>query len=142
MVAATICFLTASMRSWSRPAPDAAEAHVTRRRVDSLRVPCRRPVAAAVVGRAKVRAALDHLAWNPDVGLARVIARTFGPAARILRDATRLRRVGLVLLRKPVGRPFPDIADHVVDAVAVGREGRDRRGTVEAVLAQVLAGKI
>ena len=35
-----------------------------------FRVPRRRPVAAAVIGRAKMRAALDHLARDFDCGLA------------------------------------------------------------------------
>src|SRR5205823_10322640 len=39
--------------------------------------------------------------------------------------------------RIPVGRPFPDIPDHVVDAVPVRRKGRDRRGAIEAVGAEV-----
>ena len=43
-------------------ADDAAEADVSRRRVHRLALPGRRPVAEAVVGRAQVRPALDHLA--------------------------------------------------------------------------------
>jgi len=35
-------------------------------------------------------------------------------------------------------RPFPDIPDHVVDAVVVRREGRDRRGAIETVGAEIL----
>jgi len=34
-------------------------------------------------------------------------------------------RVSLVTCRPPVGRPFPDIADHVVEAVAVGGKRAD-----------------
>ena len=36
------------------------------REVNRLGVTCGRPVASAVIGRAQMRAALDHLAGNPD----------------------------------------------------------------------------
>src|SRR5262249_53317361 len=39
----------------------------------------------------------------------------------------------------PIGGPFPDVADHVVKAVAVRRKRRDRRGALVAVERQVLA---
>ena len=78
---------------------------------------------------------------NLDLRQSRVIARSLRSAARIFRDAARLRRIGLVLLRIPIRRPFPDIADHVVQAVAVRRERRDRRSALEAVLAKILARK-
>src|SRR3954467_4866224 len=64
------------------------------------------------------------------------------PAAWVLRDAAGFWRVALVLLRVPIGRPFPDIADHVVDAMAVRRERSDRRGPLEAVAVRVLARKL
>src|ERR1700675_5183600 len=89
-----------------------------------------------------MRAALDDLAWNLDLRLAGVVAVFFAAAARIFRNAARLRRVGLVLLRKPVGRPLPDIADHVVHAIAIGRERGHRRRAIEAVLAAVLVREI
>src|SRR5262245_39008295 len=114
---------------------------MARRGIDRLRMARGRAVAAAVVGGTKVRAALDHLAGYLDARLARVVARTFGSAARILGNAARLRRIGLVLLRIPVGGPFPDVADHVVDAVAVGRERRHRRGALVPVLTQVMERK-
>src|SRR3981081_4445231 len=96
-----------------------------------------RAVAAAIVRRAQMRAALKHLAWNPDLRLTRVVARGLWPAARVFRNAARLRRIGFVLLRIPISRPFPDIPDHVVDAVAVRRKGRDRRGALETVSGEV-----
>ena len=110
-------------------------------RVDLLRVTRSRPVAPAVVRRAQVRAAFDDLAGNLDVGGRRVVAALLASAARILRNAASLRRVGFVPGRVPVGGPFPDVADHVVEAVAVRRERRDRRGAFEAVLVMVLARK-
>src|SRR5712671_6056093 len=97
-----------------------------------------RTIAAAVIGSAEMRAALEHLAWSPDVRLTRVVARGLWSAARIFRNAARLRRIGVMLLRIPIGRPFPDIADHVVEAVAVGRECGDRRGAFEAVGCKIL----
>src|SRR5579862_5298941 len=103
---------------------DAAESEVARRRIDVLGMTRRRPVAAAVVRRAQMRAALDDLARDLAVGLARIVALGLAPAARIFRNAAGLCRVGLVLGRPPVGRPFPDIADHVVDAVVVRRKRR------------------
>jgi hypothetical protein len=39
----------------------------------------------------------------------------------------------------PVGRPFPDVADHVVNSIAVRRERRHRRRALIAVEGQVLA---
>src|SRR4029079_16192169 len=98
-----------------------------------------RTVAAAVVRRAQMRATLDDLSRNPDPRLAGVVAAVLASAARILRDAAGLRRVRLVLWREPVGGPLPDVADHVVHAVAVWRECRHRRGTLEAVLVEVLS---
>src|SRR4051794_18249821 len=122
--------------------PDAAEAEVTCRCVDLLGMARRRPIASAVVRRAQVRAALNDLARDPDVRRGRVVAAVLAPPVRVLRDAAGLRRVALVLLRVPVGRPFPDIADHVVDAMAVRWEGGDRRGPLEAVAVRVLPRKL
>src|SRR3982074_3624118 len=101
-----------------------------------------RTIAATVVGSAEMRAAFEHLAWNPDVRVTRVVARGLKPAARILRNAARLRRISLVLLRIPIGRPFPDVTDHVVKAVAVGRECSDGRGAFEAVGCKILVREI
>src|SRR5215207_692639 len=112
--------------------PDAAEAEMTCRCIDLLGMARRRPIASAIVRRAQVRAALDDLARDPDVSRGRVVAAVLAPGARVLRDAARFRRVALVLLRVPVDGPFPDIADHVIDAMAVRRERCDRRGPLEA----------
>src|ERR1700730_14814476 len=70
--------------------------------------------------------------------LAGIEACVLPSAAWIFRNAAGLRRVRFMYLRIPVGGPLPDIADHVVDAVAVRREGRDRRGAIEAVAADIL----
>ena len=64
-----------SLRAARRSAAhDAAEPEVAGRGVDRLRKARGRPVAAAVVGRAQVRAALDHLARNADRRLPRIVA--------------------------------------------------------------------
>src|SRR5215216_249632 len=117
---------------------NAAKADMARGRVDRLSMARRRTVATAIVWRTQMRAAFEHLAWNSDVGLARVVARCLGSTAWIFRNAARLRRVSLVLLRIPVGRPFPDVADHVVETVAVGRESHHRRGALVTILIEVL----
>src|SRR3954447_2475875 len=111
------------------------------RGVDRLGMARGRAIAAAIVGRAEVRAAFKHLARNPDVWLTHVVARGLRSAARIFRNATRLWCIGFALLRIPIGRPFPDIADHVVQAVAISRECRNRRRALESVCAKVLAWK-
>src|SRR5450432_2368895 len=110
--------------------------------VDCLGVPRGGTVTPAVIRRAKVRAALDDLAGNLDVRLARIVAPALGATARVFRYAAGFRRVGFVLLGVPVGRPFPGIADHVVNAVSVWRERGDGRCPLKAVVVQVVSGKI
>src|SRR4029079_17018359 len=100
-----------------------------------------RPVTSAVVRRAQMRAAFDDLLWNFDVGCSGIEAVGLGAAARILRNAAGLCRIRLMLWRVPVGRPFPDVTDHVVHSVSVRREGGDRRSAFEAVGLGVLARK-
>src|ERR1700729_4181148 len=121
---------------------DTPESEVARRRIHRFRMARGRAVAAAVIRRAQMRAAFDDLAGDFDLRLAGVVALRLAAAARIFRNAACFRRVGLVLLRKPVGGPLPDIADHVVDAVAVGRKRGHRRGAVEAVAAKILVREI
>ena len=98
-------------------------------------------IAPAVIRRAQMRAALDDLAGDFDVGLTGIVARGLGAAARVFRNAAGFWSIGLVLLGVPVGSPFPDIADHVVNAIAVRRERRDRRGPLVTIVVQVLPGK-
>src|SRR5512132_301955 len=75
-----------------------------------------------------MRAALDHAAWKVLTG-------------QQLRGAARVGRL-FVTRREEVGRPLPDVAGHVVEAVAVRRKGSDRRRALEAVELQVLPGKL
>ena len=123
-------------------ADDAAKSDVTGRRIDGLCVSRGRPVAPAVVGRAQMRAALQHLARDLDVGLAGVVARGLRPAPGVVGDAAGLGRVGLVAGREPVAGPLPDIADHVGEAVAVGGERADGGGARHPAAAQGLARKL
>src|SRR5882757_7121408 len=117
---------------------DASKANVTGGRIDRLRVSRGRPIAAAIVRRAQMRAAFQNLPWDAYLWQAGIEAFVLASAAGIFRNAAGLRSVRFVSWRIPVGRPFPDIPDHVVDAVAVRRKGRDRRGAIEAVGTEIL----
>src|SRR5882757_239628 len=117
---------------------DASKAKMTGGSIDRLRMPRCRPVASAVVRRAQMRAAFDDLPWNPHVGRSGIITVGLAAAARVLRDAASLHGICLMLWRIPVGRPFPDVADHVVEAIAILRECGDRRRALKAVRIGVL----
>src|SRR5207248_179337 len=68
--------------SWRNPLPgDAPEADMACRGVDRLGMTRARPIAATVIGSAKMRTAFKHLTWNPDVRIARVEACGLGAAA-------------------------------------------------------------
>src|SRR4029450_2034153 len=95
--------------------------------IDRLRMARCRPVASAVVRRAQMRAAFDDLSWNFHIGRSGGIAVGLAPAARVLWNAAGLRGIRLMLWRIPVGRPFPDVADHVVEGVPIRRKCGERR---------------
>src|SRR5688572_3218666 len=95
-----------AQRSFAAPY-DAAKSKMAGRGIDRLGMPRRRPVAAAVVRRAQMRAALDDLARYLDVRQTGIVALVLPAAARIFGDAARLRRIGFVLWRIPVRCPFP-----------------------------------
>jgi hypothetical protein len=116
----------------------ASKPYVAHGRVNRLRMAGRRAVAAAVACCTEVRAALYDLARNPDSRLAWVIAAGLWPAARIFGDAARLWCVGSVTGRVPIGGPLPHIADHVEEAIAIGRKRPDRRGARVTVRRKVL----
>jgi hypothetical protein len=123
-------------RLWTSIAPgsvNAAKAYMAGGRIDRFRVARSRAIAAAVIRRAQMRAAFDDLAGNFDLRLPRVVALPLLSAARILRNATGLRRFAFVFCRPPIGGPFPDIADYVVEPVAVRRERHDGRCAPAAV---------
>jgi len=101
-----------------------------RRPVDGLREGRGRSVATAVVGRAQVRAALDDLARNPDLGLGGIDAGLPVRTARVGRDAARvLRGVGMSGC-VPVCRPLPHVADHVDQVEPL--DGNDPTGEVRS----------
>src|SRR5262245_41317413 len=100
------------------------------RGVDRLRHAGGRAVAAAVVGRAEMRAALGDLARD-GAGRLRVDARLAAGAAARASGGGAVRGI-------PIAGPLPDIAGHVVEAVAVGREGTHWGGVFEAVGQRVL----
>src|SRR5690606_996883 len=114
----------------SRP-HDAPEAEVTGGGVHGLRHAGSRAVPPAVVRRAQVGTALDHLAGDADVRRVRVVARVAFPAARVRARAAGTDSVALLLV--PIARPLPDVAGHLVEPVAVGRERAHGRGPLEAV---------
>src|SRR6478609_9862465 len=86
-----------------------------------------------------MRAAFDDLSWNFHVGRSGVIAVGLAATARILRDAASLRGICLMLWRIPIGRPFPDVPDHVVEAIPIRRERVHRRSALKTVGICVLA---
>src|SRR5262245_3334752 len=102
----------------------------------------RRPIAAAIVRRAEVRAALQDLARNPYGGLTGVVALILATTAWIFRNAAGLRCVCIVPGREPVAGPLPDIADHVIEAVAIGRKSCDGRRAQITIGAKVLSWKL
>src|SRR5215813_12670683 len=95
---------------------------MTGRSIDRLRMARGRPVTSAIVRRAQMRAAFEYFARDRESRLTGIVASGFGSAARILWDATCFRYVALMLRRVPVGGPFPDVADHVVKAIAIWRK--------------------
>src|SRR6516225_224230 len=89
-----------------------------------------------------MRAAFDDFPGNLGRGQAWIVTSLYRAAARIFRNAARFRRIGRVLRSPPVSGPFPDVADHVVNAVAVWSKRHHRRGAIETVLAEVLVREI
>src|SRR3954471_9994717 len=118
----------------SRP-DDAAEAEVGCTRIDRLRHPRRWAVAAAVVRRAQVRAALHRFAGNAGVGQLGIVTSLPVPTPGAVDGAAGMR--GLRMRLVPVPGPLPDVADHVVQPVAVGWERAHRCGPLVPVLLEV-----
>src|SRR6185437_9405982 len=96
----------------------------------------------AVVGRAEIRAAFEHLARNAHIWLRWVVALLHGAAAWVVRRATRLDWVASVVWLIPVVGPFPDVACHVIEPVAIRRERADRHRFGMAPHANVLPGEL
>src|SRR4051794_8821895 len=83
-------------------------------------------------------AAFEDPARDLYLGLARVVALVLVAAPRIFGNAAGLRRIDRMLRGVEIGRPLPDVPDHVVKPVSVGREGGNRGGALEPVFSQVL----
>src|ERR1700716_1578177 len=98
-------------------------------------------VATAVVWRAQMRTALDHFARNFDLRLAWVVAVPLCSAAPVFRDAACLGRVASMFGGVPIGRPLPDIPDHVGKAETVRRKSFDGRGARVTIGREILAGE-
>lgn len=90
--------------------------------VDCLRVARRRPVALAVIGRTKIRAALDHFSCDARSRLRRIVALRLSDPAWVARRATRSAGNMRVTGGIPILGPLPDIAGHIEQAVTVGRK--------------------
>src|SRR5262249_18603318 len=84
-----------------------------------------------------MRAALQQLAWDANVGVPRVVNRLFGATAWVDWHATGFRLVARMPIGPPVVGPLPDIADHVEQAVAVRREGAHGGGPLEPVRGEI-----
>src|SRR5881628_2782151 len=110
---------TAAAAALSGPLPHhAAKTQMAGGAVNRLGHARRRPVAAAIVRGAKEGPALHDFPRNGEPG--RLQAAFARAAARIVHGAAATGRDGMARL-VPIPRPFPDIADHVVKAIAVGR---------------------
>src|SRR6516165_752382 len=103
-----------------------------RAEIDLLRLARSRTIARAIIGSAQERAALDDAARRLARGQCQILQ--FG-SARINRLLPRVTRP------IPIARPLPDVADHVVEPVAVRLEAADRRGGGIAVLVGVVDGE-
>src|SRR5690349_10954104 len=109
------------------------------RAVDGLRMARCRPVSLAVIGRAEMRAAFGDPARH-------LHRRTGIKAFRLARRAVLWRPATTPLrlrggIRIPVRGPFPNIADHVVEAKTIGRERTNRRSASKSVV-RLAPGKI
>src|SRR3954462_12799206 len=138
--------IKAPYQSASRVSPglahDATEPDVRGRRINRFGEASGRSIPPTVVLGAEVRAALQHLARYPDRGKKRIEAAVHGAPAWIRGAATRLARVFGVARAVPVGRPFPDVADHVIQTVAVGRIRAHGRRAFPTVNESILMWKL
>src|SRR3989338_2956206 len=97
------------------------KAHMGGSQIAFLPFPGGNPVAHAVIGGAEERAPLDPLmlpGWD----------RQQAQRARVAIGVS-LQRAGIA-----ISGPFPEIADHVVEPVGIGREAADRGASGKAVL--------
>ena len=90
---------------------------------------CCRAITLAIIGCTKVRAAFEDLALK---------GCTCWIVWHTATSHWRLPRLGIVIVR----RPFPDIADHVVQAKAVGGKAANGRRALPSVKQQIGIGKL
>src|SRR5262245_33158159 len=108
---------------------------MTRRCVDRLPHSRSGPIPLTIIRRAKIRPAFHDLSWDPDTTQPRIITPfTFGPL-RV--DVAAARPVRLVVLLIPIGRPLPDISNHVVESIPIRRKRSNRRRPFKPVLDEV-----
>src|SRR4051812_41647810 len=98
---------------------DAAKAQVRSGGIYRLWKAGRRPVAAAVVRGAEMRATLEDLARNPDRRRAKIVAACF---ILPLVPGTAWGCNGRMARAVPVRGPLPHVPDHIVESVAIRRE--------------------
>src|SRR5215475_10704924 len=119
-----VTFLLSSRAACPQHAAKSDMAHAG---VDHLRLARRRPVTQAIIGGAQVRAALDHFAWNAELRLTRIVAFVRRDDAWIdCRSATGFDDLVGMTMDVPVARPFPHVAGHVVQPIAIGWKRTDR----------------
>src|SRR6266581_2390265 len=118
------------------------EADMARRRINRLGNTCRRAITQAVIRRAEEGPAFEHFSWDAELRLCRINALLSCPPSRIGGDAARPGRVFWMILLVPVRRPFPHIARHVIQPIAIGGEGTHGRRPLIAIGEQVLPGKL
>src|SRR6266566_8510080 len=119
-----------------------AEADMAGRGINRLGNTCRRAITQAVIRRAEERPAFEHLSWDAELRLRRINTLLSCPPSRIDRDAACPGRVFWMMLLVPVRRPFPYIASHIIQPIAIRWEGAHGRRPFIVIFHQVLPGKL
>src|SRR5262245_60907616 len=111
----------------------AAKSYVRRTCVRRRPAPRAGPVALAIIDAAEKGPAFGDALGGVGIAGVEALLRSLGIFAKAL-----ARQLDMGVRPVPVAGPLPDIAGHVVEAVAVGRKGLHRRGAGKAVLRGVL----
>src|SRR3974390_425875 len=96
-----------------------ANSHMASGGVDGLGHSGRRAIAPAVIWCAEERTPFNHLSRNLDAGEQRIVTLLTISPGNCSAAACFLPRMVRGI---PVGCPFPDVADHVVQPITIGRE--------------------